>query len=156
MRAWRLGPPTALAALLAVGCGTGSGVADPFTHGLSGGTVIGHWVICDPTPNLCNRYVVVQPSAGTTQARLAGAAEQVLERRLGWTRSQARSGPAAQSVAFNGQASQDGAYVNTDRNELAQDRGYLDQGASALTGRKVLAALRAHPHAVVIRLIHDG
>jgi len=142
----------ALAALLAAGCSSTHHVADPFRHGVAGGTVLADYVICDPTPTTCNRYVVIAPRDVTGTAVRAEAVA-VLTRQLHWHVSAAPAVPATEGQPFDGTGTDNGGFVNTAEAELRLDTGVLDQGASAATGRLILAALRTHPGAVVVRLI---
>jgi hypothetical protein len=140
-------------AVAVAACG-GQRVADPFASGVTGGKVVANMVICEPTPKICGRYVVIDPLPGTSQADLIATAEAVVRKELGWRRSANAPEPRTQGVAFDGPTAAEGGYVNTAAAELDLDTGDLDTSASASTGRQVLGAMRAHPSAVVVRIIN--
>src|SRR5436190_19981289 len=137
---------------MAAGCSSTHHVADPFRQGVTGGRVVADYVICDPTPTSCNRYVVIAPHDATRTA-VRAAAVAILTQQLRWRASPAPAVPATEGQPFDGTSAETGGYVNTAGAELRLDTGLLDQGASAATGRVILAALRQHPGAVVVRVI---
>jgi len=138
--------------LVAAGCSSTHHVADPFSHGVTGGRVVADYVICDPTPSTCNRYVVIAPDTAAGTA-LRARTVATLTQRLRLRASAEPAVPATEGQPFDGTSAQTGAFVNTAEAELRLDAGVLDQGASAATGRLVLAALRGHPDAVVVRVV---
>ena len=141
----------------AVGCGgSGSHIADPFRDGVAGGRVAADAVICDPTPSMCTRYVVLAPASGTAQTQLMQAAVAVVQQELGWTPSRTTPVPAWQGLAFDGKSAGDGGFINAARVQLAHSYGDLDAGASAKTGTLVMAAMRANPTGVIVRIMRNG
>jgi hypothetical protein len=141
---------------LTVGCGGGApGVADPFRDGVAGGRVAADAVICGPTPSMCTRYVVLAPSGRTTQSALLQIAAAVVQQKLGWAPSKATPVRAWQGLAFDGRGAGDGGFVNEADVELAHSYGDLDAEASAEAGTRLMAAMRANPSGVVVRIMRN-
>jgi hypothetical protein len=156
MRAVKVIALVAVLLCAAVGCGgSGSHVADPFRNGVAGGRLAADAVICDPTPSMCTRYVVLVPASGTTQTELMQTAASVIQQELGWTPSRTTPVPAWQGLAFDGKSAGDGGYINSARVQLAHSYGDLDAGASARAGTRIMAAMRANPSGVIVRIMHN-
>lgn len=66
----------------AAGCSSGD-VPDPLRSGLPHAAVVIDRVDCDPTPDLCTRYVVLRPLGVSTNQLLADAGTR-MRRALGW------------------------------------------------------------------------
>src|SRR5579862_4601973 len=77
---------TILLALLVAtttGCG-GHSIADPFASGTHDSRVLFDRVDCDPTPDTCTRYVILEPQ-GVTTADLEAEVQRTAVRVLRWT-----------------------------------------------------------------------
>lgn len=74
----------ALAAVagLPAGCSS-AGLPDPFRSGVPHDAVVIDRVDCDPTPDLCTRYVVLRP-VGISTNELVGTATDRMQKVLGW------------------------------------------------------------------------
>jgi hypothetical protein len=73
---------SAVLALAATGCSSG-GLPDPFKDGLSHARVVIDRVDCDPTPDLCTRYLVLRP-VGISTTALISAAEDRARSSMHW------------------------------------------------------------------------
>lgn len=156
MRAVKLIALVIVSLCAAVACGGSRGhVADPFRDGVAGGRLAADAVICGPTPSMCTRYVVLVPASGTAQTELMRTAASVVQQELGWTPSRTTPVPAWQGLAFDGKSAGDGGFINAARVQLAHSYGDLDAGASAKTGTLLMAAMRANPSGVIVRIMRN-
>lgn len=145
-----------LACFVLAGCsGHGKSVADPFAHGLPGGRVVTDQMICDPTPTMCTRYVVIAPTGGTSQTALLQAAAAMGQQHLGWRPDRYATGATLNGLAFGTSSPDRGGFVNEATAELGRETGVLGVGASAVAGNKVLQALRDNPGGIAIRIIDN-
>ena len=124
-------------------------VPDPYPAGEGDVRVVINLVDCDPTPRRCTRYIVLD---GKNTDRLLADARARLQERLGWRPTEADVEPG-EGYGFDGPTVEEGGYLNLADSEL---RFWTKVGFGDTEGQQqVLAALRATPNGVAIRVMHN-
>lgn len=144
----------AAVAALAAGCSS-TGLPDPFRSGVTHAAVVIDKVDCDPTPDLCTRYVVLRP-VGITTDQLVGAAADRLHKALRWrpTRHPEMVGPD-EGTAFDGPKQHSpGGMINTVSQELHywSRVGYTTGSPPPTTLLEVARAMRATTGGVIVTI----
>jgi hypothetical protein len=140
-----------LVALLA-GC-SGHGAPDAFASGVPHAKVLMDRVDCDPTPDTCTRYVILQPD-GTSTASLLAAVTNRAGKSLKWrptTATEVVEQDEGRGYDGPGKA---GGFINTAAAELAYWTrvGYASSTPPHPTLQRAQALMRAHPDAIVVRI----
>jgi hypothetical protein len=136
-------------------CSSPNGVADPFRSPPQGSRIVIDTTTCDPSPNVCNRYVVLKPVA-MTQSQLVTTSSQRAIRELKWKPTRyPEVVDADEGTGYDGSSSRSGGWVNTVEQELHYwnrvGYGVADPPNKVLTA--VEAAMRSTPDGVFVRIV---
>jgi hypothetical protein len=147
----------AIVVITAAGCSSG-GLPDPLRSGLPHAAIVIDRVDCDPTPDLCTRYVVLRP-VGISTNQLIASASRRMHKALGWTPTRYRQVVEYdEGAGFDGPRKHSpGGMINTVTEELHywQRVGYTTGTPAPKTLLDIQHAMRATVSGVIV-LISGG
>ena len=140
--------------VLTAACG-GHGVPDAFSSGVAHAQVLMDRVDCDPSPDICTRYVILAPQGSSTSSLLSAVTRRAT-RSLRWVPTRATQVVETDEGKGYDGPGKTGGFINTADQELHYwiRVGYTAESPPHAVLTKAEALMRAHPDAVVVRI--DG